>query len=104
MLQPIEEYETRAPGVNLATKPWTWRQIRELVIGKMGASPSWLFLWVGSGEGLKKGRECMQVWGYKRAEDITWLKTNHDSVSRQQATRGQMDGCLEHTTEHCLMG
>ena len=69
----------------------------------MGASPSWLFLWVGSGEGLKKGRECMQVWGYKRAEDISWLKTNHDSDGRTRASNVG-DGCLEHTTEHCLMG
>lgn len=35
-----------------------------------------IFLWCGSGEGLDKGRECLQRWGFRRCEDICWIKTN----------------------------
>ena len=40
-----------------------------------------MFLWVGSGagEGLERGREVLGRWGYRRCEDVVWVKTNKES-------------------------
>jgi mRNA m6A methyltransferase non-catalytic subunit len=47
----------------------------------MAADPSFIFLWVGSGagDGLEKGREVLAKWGYRRCEDIVWVKTNREA-------------------------
>ena len=29
--------------------------------------------------GLDKGRECLKKWGFRRCEDICWIKTNKKS-------------------------
>jgi len=34
-----------------------------------------IFLWV-TGRAMELGRECLQIWGYKRVEEIIWIKTN----------------------------
>jgi len=34
-----------------------------------------IFLWV-TGRAMELGRECLQIWGYKRVEEIIWVKTN----------------------------
>jgi hypothetical protein len=56
----------------------TWTETAELPIRNLSADPSFVFLWVGKGddEGLEKGRECFAKWGFRRAEDIVWVKTN----------------------------
>lgn len=47
----------------------------------LAADPSFVFLWVGSGagEGLERGREVLGKWGYRRCEDVCWIKTNKES-------------------------
>eukprot|EP00494_Astrolonche_serrata_P030083 UN30350 len=37
--------------------------------------PSFLFLWVGSCEGLNQGRRLLKKWGFRQCEVICWLKT-----------------------------
>ena len=61
----------------------------------MGAVPSFVFLWVGAGEGLEEGRATLRAWGYRRCEDICWIKTN----TRAPHTRGTADAgpLLQHT-------
>lgn len=34
-----------------------------------------IFLWV-TGRAMELGRECLKLWGYKRIEEIVWIKTN----------------------------
>lgn len=57
---------------------FTWDTLQALSITPLAADPSFVFLWVGSGagEGLEKGREVLAKWGYRRCEDIVWIKTN----------------------------
>jgi len=57
---------------------FTWDNLQELPIPSLAADPSFIFLWVGSGagEGLERGREVLAKWGYRRCEDIVWVKTN----------------------------
>ena len=38
--------------------------------------PCFAFLWVGSAEGLDQGRAVLAKWGFRRSEDICWVKTN----------------------------
>ena len=44
----------------------------------LAADPSFVLMWVGSGagEGLERGREVLAKWGFRRCEDIVWVKTN----------------------------
>jgi mRNA m6A methyltransferase non-catalytic subunit len=58
-----------------------WDQIAELPIPALAADPSFIFLWVGHGnsDGLERGREVLAKWGFRRCEDIVWVKTNKTS-------------------------
>jgi len=37
-----------------------------------------LFLWV-TGRAMEVGRECLEVWGYQRVDEVVWVKTNQVS-------------------------
>jgi len=60
---------------------FTWDHLQELPVPSLAADPSFVFLWVGSGagEGLERGREVLAKWGYRRCEDVVWVKTNKTS-------------------------
>lgn len=60
---------------------FTWDTLEKLPVPALAADPSFVFLWVGSGagEGLERGREVLGRWGYRRCEDVVWVKTNTES-------------------------
>ena len=35
----------------------------------------YIFLWV-TGRAMELGRECLNLWGYERVDEIIWVKTN----------------------------
>ncbi|AAW45497.1 transcription regulator, putative [Cryptococcus deneoformans JEC21] len=81
-----------------------WADIAELPIKQISSDPAIVFLWVGRGdqEGLERGRECFARWGFRRAEDIVWVKTNRNKNSGERAAA---NGALfANQKEHCLMG
>ncbi|KAG5650969.1 hypothetical protein H0H81_010358 [Sphagnurus paluster] len=57
---------------------FTWENLQDLPIPSFAGDPSFVFMWVGSGagEGLERGREVLAKWGYRRCEDVVWVKTN----------------------------
>ncbi|KAL3132850.1 hypothetical protein ABBQ38_006775 [Trebouxia sp. C0009 RCD-2024] len=99
---PWEEYVRRAPGVGHG-ESWSWQEIKNLEIDKITDHPSFVFLWCGSAEGLDAGRHCLQQWGFRRCEDICWIKTNKEQ-RRAASVRQDTQAVLQHTKEHCLMG
>ena len=56
--------------------PLPLRQIMGLQLDQVAAHRSFVFLWCGSSDGLDKGRQCLRKWGFRRSEDICWIKTN----------------------------
>jgi len=66
----------------------TWEQLLELPIPALSADPSFIFLWVGHGssDGLERGRELLAKWGFRRCEDIVWVKTNK-TTNREPGVR-----------------
>lgn len=96
---PWHEYCRRAPG--MIDTFWTPDDIAELPIESISESPSFLFLWIGSAEGLEEGRKLLKKWGFRRCEDICWVKSNKN---QQICTLSDDDAIFEHTKEHCLMG
>lgn len=85
---PWEEYEKRAKGLpSYLLKPeryksWSLDELLKLPVEQIADNPSFVFLWVGS-EHLDDGRELFKKWGYKRCEDIVWIKTNKKKDGRQ---------------------
>lgn len=82
---PFAELSTLHPSkfdVILIDPPFsssfTWEDLQDLPIPALAADPSFVLMWVGSGagEGLERGREVMAKWGFRRCEDIVWVKTN----------------------------
>ena len=59
-----------------------------------------IFLWV-TGRAMELGRECLELWGYKKIEEIVWIKTNQ--LQRIIRT-GRTGHWLNHSKEHCLVG
>eukprot|EP00775_Hariotina_reticulata_P013793 gene13793-13914_t len=103
---PWEEYVRRAPRFVSDPETWTWQDIQNLDIDAIADTPSFVFLWCGSAEGLDAGRHCLRKWGFRRSEDICWIKTNLEHKSRKYLipTNQEQGSMLVHTKEHCLMG
>ncbi|KAF2315591.1 hypothetical protein GH714_040103 [Hevea brasiliensis] len=99
---PWEEYVHRAPGVADHTEYWTFEDILNLKIEAITDTPSFIFLWVGDGVGLEQGRQCLKKWGFRRCEDICWVKTNKTNAT--PGLRHDSHTLFQHSKEHCLMG
>ncbi|XP_038061357.1 N6-adenosine-methyltransferase non-catalytic subunit-like [Patiria miniata] len=97
---PLEEYRHR-PGVMTNQKFWSWDEIMRLEIPAIAAHRSFIFLWIGTLEGLDKGRQCLAEWGFRRCEDICWIKTN---ATKPGSVSLETNAILQRTKEHCLMG
>ena len=59
-----------------------------------------IFLWV-TGRALELRRDCLELWGYTRKEELVWIKTNQ--LQRLIRT-GRTGHWLNHSKEHCLIG
>ncbi|KAI0270648.1 MT-A70-domain-containing protein [Gloeopeniophorella convolvens] len=84
---------------------FTWDTLQELPISTLAADPSFVFLWVGSGagDGLERGREVLAKWGYRRCEDVCWVKTNRKN-NQGPGTDPPTTSLLTRTKQHCLIG
>mmetsp|Transcript_10457 Transcript_10457/g.18858 ORF Transcript_10457/g.18858 Transcript_10457/m.18858 type:complete len:670 (-) Transcript_10457:29-2038(-) len=74
-------------------------EVRNLRIGDIHED-GMLFLWV-TGRAMELARECFRLWGYKRIEEIVWVKTNQ--LQRIIRT-GRTGHWINHSKEHCLVG
>jgi len=99
---------------------WTWEEIASLPIPSVAATPSFIWIWCGKGNdaGLEKGRALLARWGYRRCEDIVWLKTNKHVITEvcyelsgaKLSTKGttkdepETNTIFTQTKEHCLQG
>ncbi|KAL0914954.1 hypothetical protein M5K25_015347 [Dendrobium thyrsiflorum] len=99
---PWEEYVHRAPGITDHIEYWTFEEIQNLKIEAIADTPSFIFLWVGDGVGLEQGRQCLKKWGFRRCEDICWVKTNKRNAT--PGLRHDSHTLFQHSKEHCLMG
>ncbi|GFP99484.1 probable n6-adenosine-methyltransferase mt-a70-like [Phtheirospermum japonicum] len=97
-------------GIIMADPPWDIHM--ELPYGTMAddemrtlnvnalQTDGMIFLWV-TGRAMELGHECLELWGYKRVEEIIWVKTNQ--LQRIIRT-GRTGHWLNHSKEHCLVG
>ncbi|XP_071689815.1 N6-adenosine-methyltransferase non-catalytic subunit MTB-like [Rutidosis leptorrhynchoides] len=99
---PWEEYVHRAPGVTDHMEYWSLEEIMNLKIEAIADTPSFVFLWVGDGVGLEQGRQCLKKWGFRRCEDICWVKTN--KTKSTPGSRHDSHTLFQRSKEHCLMG
>nr|CAG4650199.1 EOG090X07CF [Sida crystallina] len=97
---PLEEYQRSLGVTNMDF--WSWDQIMELDISEIAAPRSFIFLWCGSSDGLDLGRICLRRWGFRRCEDICWIKTNADAPGHSKNLEPK--AVFQRTKEHCLMG
>eukprot|EP00403_Amphidinium_massartii_P046840 CAMPEP_0178462808 /NCGR_PEP_ID=MMETSP0689_2-20121128/50010_1 /TAXON_ID=160604 /ORGANISM="Amphidinium massartii, Strain CS-259" /LENGTH=174 /DNA_ID=CAMNT_0020089675 /DNA_START=81 /DNA_END=602 /DNA_ORIENTATION=- len=75
---PWPEYQTRVSGIYVPgedLRPWTAEELRELKIGDIAEGQSFCFLWCGETH-LEDSRMLFKKWGFRRIEDICWVKTN----------------------------
>lgn len=97
---PLEEYfrgSSSTPG-----NFWNWEEILNLEIESIASHRSFVFLWCGSSEGLDMGRNCLKKWGFRRCEDICWIRTNQNSPGHSKILESK--AVFQRTKEHCLMG
>ncbi|XP_067144643.1 N6-adenosine-methyltransferase non-catalytic subunit [Centruroides vittatus] len=97
---PLEEYQRTYGVTNM--KFWTWDEIMKLEIEEVAAPRSFIFLWCGSSDGLDLGRQCLRKWGFRRCEDICWIKTNIANPCHSKNLESR--AIFQRTKEHCLMG
>ncbi|CAE8667493.1 unnamed protein product, partial [Polarella glacialis] len=109
---PWEEYADRVAGMYVPDEDlstWNIDDLRQLKVGDVADSQSFLFLWCGETH-LEHGRELMKRWGFRRVEDICWVKTNRTAqlgergrVRRSNVMYGDTS-LLQRTKEHCIVG
>ncbi|CAJ0755473.1 1529_t:CDS:2 [Entrophospora sp. SA101] len=93
---PLEEYCRRSPLIAGNNPDYlTYYELANLKIEDAAANPSFIFIWSGDSDGLDRGRQLLLKWGYRRCEDIVWIKTNKKCEPRS---------VFQHTKEHCIMG
>ncbi|CAH0564703.1 unnamed protein product [Brassicogethes aeneus] len=97
---PLEEYQRTMGATNMQF--WSWDQIMNLDIGEVAAQRSFVFLWCGSSDGLDMGRVCLRKWGFRRCEDICWIRTNIKNPGHSKNLDPK--AVFQRTKEHCLMG
>ncbi|KAL3274107.1 hypothetical protein HHI36_015522 [Cryptolaemus montrouzieri] len=97
---PLEEYQRTMGATNMQF--WPWDQIMNLDVGEVAAQRSFVFLWCGSSEGLDMGRVCLRKWGFRRCEDICWIRTNIKNPGHSKNIEPK--AVFQRTKEHCLMG
>ncbi|OQS04603.1 mt-a70 family protein [Thraustotheca clavata] len=84
---------------------WSVDELAELNINGIGAFPSVLFLWCGSG-GTYDGKHShfdeactlLEKWNYRLCEVITWAKTMESAGDKS------IHGLIRRTKEQCLVG
>ncbi|XP_038222759.1 N6-adenosine-methyltransferase non-catalytic subunit [Zerene cesonia] len=81
---------------------WRWKDVLDLELHHIAQPRSFVFLWCGSSEGLDMGRECLKKWGFRRCEDICWIKTNIKNPGHSKNL--EHNAVFQRTKEHCLMG
>lgn len=109
---PLEEYQRHSVtmptvdvgGSGCSRSVWSWPEIMSLPIEDIAAQRSFIFLWCGSSEGLDWGRQCLKKWGFRRCEDICWIKTNCKNPGNLSKHILDPKAIFQRTKEHCLMG
>ncbi|KAL7411730.1 MT-A70-domain-containing protein [Mrakia frigida] len=106
LLQTIGK-DVRFDSIHISPPPeMPWSEVLALPIRQISTEPGFVFLWVGKGNkegGLEKGREALTKWGFRKCEEIVWVKTN----KTRQGGPGidpPTDSIFQNTKEHCLMG
>ncbi|KAL4240159.1 N6-adenosine-methyltransferase subunit mettl14 [Mactra antiquata] len=97
---PLQEYQ-RTQGA-VFDKYWDWDEIERLDVQSVAAQRSFIWIWCGNAEGLERGRQCLKHWGYRRCEDICWIKTNIQNPGHNKSL--EPNAIHQRTKEHCLMG
>lgn len=109
---PWEEYQSRVVGSYVPQEdltPWTLEELKQLKVGEIAETQSFCFIWCGETH-LEHGRELLKRWGFRRVEDICWVKTNrkarvdrYGKVERPTLMYGDTS-ILQRTKEQCLVG
>ncbi len=129
---PWEEYVRRAAPFRVGTKTtaatttqtttadssgqvWRYEDLVALPLEEIADVPSFIFLWCGSGGRVTEnaehgalhvedGRRLLKKWGYRRCEELCWVKTNKQGQQQQPDQPTSTTSLLVRTKEHCLMG
>lgn len=104
---PWEEYKKRVEGYPMIRPQekldcWSFEEIRNLRLDRITSSPSFIFLWAGS-QHLDQARMLFKSWGFKRCEDVVWLKSNKQDINYKPEHTDKIS-LLKQTKEHCLVG
>lgn len=71
-----------------------------LPVAELTPRPSLLFLWVPS-HGLDAARKALEIWGFRRSEDITFMTRGSDSKFFPPQ---DPEDCVLKSSWHCLLG
>ncbi|KAJ3414214.1 N6-adenosine-methyltransferase subunit mettl3 [Chytridiales sp. JEL 0842] len=109
----IRKFDLKCLGIKfsvvMADPPWdihmnlpygtmTDDEMKQMALGDI-QEDGFLFLWV-TGRAMEVARDCLNLWGYKRVEELVWIKTNQ----LQKIIRtGRTGHWLNHGKEHCVI-
>ncbi|CAD2114219.1 hypothetical protein YYG_00532 [Plasmodium vinckei petteri] len=102
----IDNYDINDDIYNDKDKYWSLEDLSDLKIEQIAEVPSFLFIWCGVTH-LEDARVLLNKWGYRRCEDICWLKTNINEKNKKIKYLNEINNensYLQRTTEHCLVG
>lgn len=75
--------QTQFDVIHIRPPPtYTDPEISAIPVRALSADPSFVFLWVGSSDthGLERGREMLLRWGFRRCEEVVWVRTKRGGM------------------------
>jgi hypothetical protein len=89
--------QTQFDVIHIRPPPtYTYPEISAIPVRALSADPSFVFLWVGSSDtdGLERGREMLLRWGFRRCEEVVWVRTGRSgrSAKRRSGKGGESGG------------
>ena len=95
------------PSLYNSHSPWSYEELKYLPIKEISESQWFIFMWIGSGEYLEKGRDLLKHWGFRRWEDIVLClnsNSNSDLKSNKEIIHDNDERLFKRTKEHWLVG
>ena len=99
------EVDQHIGSASIPTNPhpyWSMEEILALPIASISAPQSFCFLWCGNRH-VEQATACLLHWGFRRIEDVCWIKTNKENRNFDYLPYGA-GNLFKTTKEHLLVG
>ena len=96
-------FQTIQKNSTISAKSFLWRHHFRTLYAMFLPTFALVFCWYVAADTKSLSiTQCLRKWGFRRCEDICWIKTNKTNPGNTKYL--EPIAVFQHTKEHCLMG